>query len=50
MVDVLQDKQNRKEMQENRAAEWVQSHWLGYLERKSAKKGKKGRKGKKKKK
>lgn len=47
MVKKMQDEVDRKDDQENRAAEWIQAHWLGMLERKAAEKArKKGRKGK----
>jgi len=47
MVKKMQDEVDRKNDQENRAAEWIQAHWLGMLERKAAEKArKKGRKGK----
>jgi len=47
MVTKLEDERNKKLEQEDRAAEWVQAHWLGMIERKAAKKGKKKKKGKK---
>ena len=36
MVKKMQDEVDRKNDQENRAAEWIQAHWLGMLERKAA--------------
>ena len=51
MVKKMQEQVDKKDDQENRAAEWIQAHWLGMLERKAAekarKKGRKGKKGKK---
>ena len=41
------DEQEKHMAQLNKAAEWIQAHWRGLMERRDAERAKKGRKGKK---